>query len=675
MPTSKQAASGAPEHMAAQADSADVQDGMQSLPELTTQSAKIGRWMLRVCTPPEEQDFQYMLKSKQVTGKVFTCYFVSTDSSHYCLGKYKRRGKEPQASQEFLAAKEKFQDQTMWVVSHVSLTNEKSLYVGSTIKLVLDMNTTSFQPVLQSTVMMPEQPTPSEDLATLLESPKEQRVDLLALVVNVSPERTATTKLGQRTIVDVRVRDLSGIAGASECEFCLFFKPLDDGQYGLGMLRDASSNGIPVAFFNLIVSTADESDKATLKPAWQGFMCRPCRVGEKAMKLMEAADALKGRPPEEVTRVTEIPPFVPREGADYLSPPATLTVCRVLREVQRRSPDELLEPTLFQLNYVRIKEPRPGENHFAAAGTHLFPKADVLDCTGQLELRMREKVALELSMMDNKDEFVADAKSGGVNFPTLCSIRVLVRKEPHGGATEGAPEHFLSSIIVEAAEQDMAIPKAVPNASMASVVELLKILPPGHDRMIVAPLSRVRKAPHAGLIVEDHDGTRHTCQCVLSLVVHIGNSKVDSLPNGHRIASRQCWNVPFETPTKAEIGAPEHADTKLEGELASYCTLSNVQCYTLSSREGKKPVYAMVLVANVYGGTNGITYMVDKAKILSTEGMSMVISMMHKLSQLFLRVSSEKRALPESCWDGECTPLDVKKSRRLGFSPTDPDLA
>ena len=136
-----------------------------------------------------------MVKGKQMTGKVFSCYFVGTDSSHYCLGKYKRRGKEPQASQEFLAAKKKFQDQTMWVVSHVSLTNDKSLYVGSTIKLVLDMNSTSFQPVLQSSVILPKQPTPSEDLATLLESPKEQRVDLLALVVNVSPERTATTKL------------------------------------------------------------------------------------------------------------------------------------------------------------------------------------------------------------------------------------------------------------------------------------------------------------------------------------------------------------------------------------------------------------------------------------------------------------------------------------------------
>ena len=141
----------------------------------------------------------------------------------------------------------------MRVVSHVSLTNDKSLYVGSTIKLVLGMNTTSFQPALQRTVMMPEQPTPSEDLATLLESPKEQRVDLLALVVNVSPERTATTKLGQRTIVDVRVRDLSGIAGASECEFCFFLQTARRWTIRVGNVAGRKFQWDPSCVFNLIV--------------------------------------------------------------------------------------------------------------------------------------------------------------------------------------------------------------------------------------------------------------------------------------------------------------------------------------------------------------------------------------------------------------------------------------
>ena len=140
----------------------------------------------------------------------------------------------------------------------------------------------------------------------------------------------------------------------------------------------------------------------------------------------------------------------------------------------------------------------------------------------------------------------------------------------------------------------------------------LKALPPSPERMLVAPVNRVRRSPHAGMIVEGLDGARHTCGCVLSLVAHVGKSKVDELPGGHRIVSGECWNVPFETSTMQDSGAPEHADTKLEGELASYCTMSTVQCYTLSSREGKKPVYAIVVVASAYGGTHGHTYMVHR---------------------------------------------------------------
>ena len=129
----------------------------------------------------------------------------------------------------------------------------------------------------------------------------------------------------------------------------------------------------------------------------------------------------------------------------------------------------------------------------------------------------------------------------------------------------------------------------------------------GSDRMIVAPMSRVKKAPHAGLIVEADDGTRHACQCVLSLVAHVGNSKIDALPNGHRIASRQCWNIPFETCTKTDGDGPMHTDKQLKGEITSYCTMSNVQCYTLSSRKAKKPIYAMVVVASACEKTHGIT--------------------------------------------------------------------
>ena len=154
---------------------------------------------------------------------------------------------------------------------------------------------------------------------------------------------------------------------------------------------------------------------------------------------------------------------------------------------------------------------------------------------------MREKVALELAEL-SKEEFAKEAEKGGINFPVLCSVRVLVRKAQAttGHAADGAAEHSVSAIIVEAAEQDLAIPEAMPNASMTFVSELLKTLRPAADRMIVAPLGYVRRSPHVGMIVEDQEGSRHTCGCVLSLVAHVGKSRVEDLAGGNRIASKEC---------------------------------------------------------------------------------------------------------------------------------------
>ena len=120
----------------------------------------------------------------------------------------------------------------------------------------------------------------------------------------------------------------------------------------------------------------------------------------------------------------------------------------------------------------------------------------------------------------------------------------------------------------------------MPNASMTFLSELLKTLPPAADRIIVAPLMHVRRSPHAGMIVEDPEGTLHTCGRVLSLVAHVGKSRVEDLTGGSRIASKECWDVPFTAPESQASGAPEHAEVKLPGELASYCTMDNVQYYS-----------------------------------------------------------------------------------------------
>ena len=112
----------------------------------------------------------------------------------------------------------------MWKVSKVSLAKQDSKYLGCSCKVLIDMNTSSFQPVLQSTVKMPMEAAPPEDLATLLSCPEGQNVDVIALVANVSHPVQRTTSYGLRDLVDVTIMDDSGTNGAASCKFAAWFR-------------------------------------------------------------------------------------------------------------------------------------------------------------------------------------------------------------------------------------------------------------------------------------------------------------------------------------------------------------------------------------------------------------------------------------------------------------------
>ena len=82
---------------------------------------------------------------------------------------------------------------------------------------------------------------------------------------------------------------------------------------------------------------------------------------------------------------------------------------------------------------------------------------------------MREKVALELSGLADKDEFIVETKTGALNFSMLHSARILVKKKP---TSEDDPDEVLSAIIVEAAEQKLQ----AEFGSNASIRELQNIV-------------------------------------------------------------------------------------------------------------------------------------------------------------------------------------------------------
>ena len=143
---------------------------------------------------------------------------MSEDQSQYCEGLYRRIGKERQATQNYQQMKMKFKQGTMWKISKVWFVNQNRKYLGCSCKFIIDMNTSTFQPVLENIVKMPTQPTPPEDLATLLSCPLGQIVDVNALVTHVSQPVRKTTPYGERNLVDVTIMDDSGpmaLRGAS----------------------------------------------------------------------------------------------------------------------------------------------------------------------------------------------------------------------------------------------------------------------------------------------------------------------------------------------------------------------------------------------------------------------------------------------------------------------------
>ena len=82
-------------------------------------------------------------------------------------------------------------------MSRITLSTEKAEYVGSPVKVVIDLTKTKLSPVLESAAF-PRMPTPPESLATIVQLTRQQKIDFLALMHTGEKHRSVTTKSGER---------------------------------------------------------------------------------------------------------------------------------------------------------------------------------------------------------------------------------------------------------------------------------------------------------------------------------------------------------------------------------------------------------------------------------------------------------------------------------------------
>ncbi len=154
------------------------------------------------------------------------------------MGTVRRSGSTETAEQNFKAMVKKFQKETIWSMSRITLVLEKPQFIGSPVKHVIDLTKTKVNPVLQSTTF-PKTPTPPESLATIVQHPRKQQVHFLALVRAVEKQRSTTTSRGERTIVDVTFVDGSKLANGKMATITVakFFPKTSSGDMALKELQ------------------------------------------------------------------------------------------------------------------------------------------------------------------------------------------------------------------------------------------------------------------------------------------------------------------------------------------------------------------------------------------------------------------------------------------------------
>ena len=665
--------------MAARAES---QESVASLHELTAATAAVGVWTVSVYSPAlvEVYDFQYQGQKKQ--GKKVSVLFLSSDAETYCLGKAKKSAAF--GDQALAAVAAKFKAGTMWKITKVALFSENSSHVSCPVKVAVDLCKTTFTQLLQSTVQMPKQPAPPEQLSDLLKVSKMQKCDVTVLIQSISEvPRNVKTPQGQRLIDEVTITDGSEVGGKpAKASLPFFFKESDAGRVSLANLRESFKDKQPVSLFGIYCTPPQGSiDQEVVVKTASDFWWEPSTTGSKAKRLAEEAEQLLAIGADSFKQIAVSDKFVPHEKIDYKAGSATVVVCAILDAFMCHEGAALKETgavaldSLLQLNCVRIVEPSTSEDVQTKDKARLFVPVRILDHTGTVvNLRMREEAALEASGCPSMNEFVERLQRGELVFPLLASVRVRIKVQSTEGSDSGA-FRGVEAVIVEATEQDVT-EGCRPNSSGLELAAACKLLPRSSETVLVGMLSDICRAPHSGITVG-----KVSCEFAISLIATTGKSQLLEFGAGYRIVTGDLQECCYKA--LASQGSAVLTAKSIPGQLVSMCTLDNLMQFKLTPSRVGGVTYAVVLISGVILPVTGsalepssCTYVADRVHILSADYRTAYAALLRELAKVVTLFRSNGQVKRSDDWVATTTAslASAKKVRRLSKEPTNAPL-
>ena len=643
------------------------QPAVLQLAELNQRSASLGSWDVGIFKPRIDE-WTYLEKStkREKKGAAFRCLLVYLpDPSQYVKGEILMipcRNMKPLEE-----AKEKFKENKSFHMHLVKFqANTAQEYLHTPQKFVVNLSTTTFDPLMskaQGEVIIPQ---PSMTLSEINDLKQNQRFDVTALVEQVEDPLPAGKQNRVRRFVKLIDQAESG-SKVQETKWTFFSdaKPSRADSATIDILREFASSNEPLTLFAL--SGNKSGAGFSIENSRDFFVVKA--TGNKATQLQDNAKDLRATPAEE-RDVTEIPSG--GVARSYKDEPGRQSFCKLLSTMTGTTHIKSIDGdnTLWQLNWVEIAWPEGDAKELCTKdGSRLFFNTHVRDITGTgPRMRMTEQSALTLSQAPSKEAFLEQHVAGKHTFPAMATAKVLrevqKRKEAESGGSHPAEEEqeYINFTIVEAADQPLN-----EKPTMATL-ELIPLMPQvEHDSACILPcaLNMVKASSHYAFQIRimrgaDEDPFTIPCQKIICLVKSTKDSGTEPLgAAGFKVVTRD-----VECMLGDCVFAPGVSREPSKFVLSSTCPVENVTSYKLNPpRRG-----AQCALVTITGKVRDV-FVVDQVQHLTPDEAS---DAKESLSQLLLLAcrTSLKDLKRDAKWSEGMSPATAKRCRTLGRAPT-----
>ena len=680
-------------------------DTISPLRELTEGSARVAQFKLAIFHPWEDA-YKYTWDGSERSSRIFKCLLVDVeDPTWYCHAELKKTTKNASTYNTTIA---KFKEGAVFIFKSIAFVKDvKSQYLSASKRDVVNLAYTTASEVKGITQACAVQPCPIGTVSEKLQLQQEQRFDLTALILTVSPVRDAGTD--RNTGADKKCCDVELIDGSTnEAKDKKMTMPLT-----IFMVKDSDvhqqllqcmENSLPVTLLQMQGSKTKD-DEYVFQSAYKGWRVITASAAQpgsdKAQLLVNDAQALRS---EQNTEAFAKPSFEANMRRDYSGVPGTETTVKLFLSLPSISSgitslDE--EESVWQINWARVHEPAPQLDIMNRKGTKLWFPVTFRDNTMQHTLWMQEEAALQLSDCTTAEDFKKKHADGCLWFPLICSLKIVrKRNAANDGAYKGTSQasaeqpasveqhaeqvHDYDAIIVEAAEQDL---KQTPTSSSLVLIDLLAARMDAVDVFLPAALHMLEKSQLYSLSVRfeaqklpdallndplrpvyEHappEKMLRPCTQAFCIVQATNKGECHDIGNGgFKVINKGVRDALFDRTAQPD---------PVSYTLTAFCTKDNLQDFKLDPPRGSKSQYALIVVTDILPGSSAddpANLIVDALTLLHRDDVEPIQKSMQKLLYYCAAASDISTRKRKQEWSETFSPAQAHKCRTISRHPT-----